>query len=309
MLPPAEFAHPMGRSGCRSCHIERDQMQRNGKCACRSSHEICTGPPRARGFRKRRCPSAPGAALRGLPDLARPAARRSRLRALLAVRPAARPALVRRLRRCAGPRCRGGRGVPALPAPAAALCAGTQRRRLRRHLARDRARAQVRRASRAGAAAGRADARGRRHSPRGRGRRRPRAATSVAAARTGDSIRPTISPASWACRSCGCCGGGATGGRSPLCRPAGGAPTCADRLRFAAARPASAGRVAPAFARGSVLVLVDDVMTTGATLDDCSRALLEAGAGAVRALTAARAVAARPLPPQPSPGPWAPRRR
>jgi ComF family protein len=65
----------------------------------------------------------------------------------------------------------------------------------------------------------------------------------------------------------------------------------------------------PAFARGSVFVLVDDVMTTGATLDDCSRALIEAGAGAVRALTAARAVAARPLPPQPSPGPWAPRRR
>ena len=46
---------------------------------------------------------------------------------------------------------------------------------------------------------------------------------------------------------------------------------------------------------GRVVVLVDDVMTTGATLNACGRVLLTAGARSVQALTAARAVAARPL--------------
>ena len=49
--------------------------------------------------------------------------------------------------------------------------------------------------------------------------------------------------------------------------------------------------------RDRTVVLVDDVMTTGATLDACSAVLLAAGVRSVRALTAARAVATRPAPP------------
>jgi len=40
--------------------------------------------------------------------------------------------------------------------------------------------------------------------------------------------------------------------------------------------------------RGMHLVLVDDVLTTGSTLDECARVLLCAGAASVRAITVAR---------------------
>jgi ComF family protein len=45
--------------------------------------------------------------------------------------------------------------------------------------------------------------------------------------------------------------------------------------------------------RDKVVVLIDDVSTTGATLDACARVLKEAGAREVRALTAARVLSAR----------------
>ena len=54
-------------------------------------------------------------------------------------------------------------------------------------------------------------------------------------------------------------------------------------------------RLRPARLKGAVVVLVADVMTTGATLDACAAALRSAEVASVRVLTAARAVAARPL--------------
>lgn len=48
--------------------------------------------------------------------------------------------------------------------------------------------------------------------------------------------------------------------------------------------------------KGANIVLIDDVMTTGATLESCARTLKRAGAEKVTALTLARVVKAAPLP-------------
>jgi predicted amidophosphoribosyltransferase len=45
------------------------------------------------------------------------------------------------------------------------------------------------------------------------------------------------------------------------------------------------------------VLLVDDVLTTGATADECARALLQAGAASVKVLVAAHAVLRRPRTP------------
>ncbi len=91
--------------------------------------------------------------------------------------------------------------------------------------------------------------------------------------------------------------------RSPIARRRATRPQvelpAADRRRnvsdaFALRRYARTGRwkwqSVGRLIHGAVIVLVDDVSTTGATLDACARVLKAGGAREVRALTAARTV-------------------
>ena len=72
------------------------------------------------------------------------------------------------------------------------------------------------------------------------------------------------------------------------------------KAAFALGGAAAWPRIVPGAARQlrrATVVLVDDVMTTGATLDACARVLVRAGVRNVRALTVARAATPRPRPP------------
>ena len=96
--------------------------------------------------------------------------------------------------------------------------------------------------------------------------------------------------------------------------PQAGLPASSRLRNLDAAFGVSVGWALAARARHRALeartvVLVDDVMTTGATVDACSAVLLANGVRSVRVLTAARAVTARPIPPRPPQFPSARPRR
>jgi predicted amidophosphoribosyltransferase len=85
-----------------------------------------------------------------------------------------------------------------------------------------------------------------------------------------------------------------TGRPADACLRRSGAPT--RQLGARRAARLSAGRIAVGAAgrAPAVAVLVDDVYTTGATLDACAQALREAGARTVRAVAYARTLDSAP---------------
>ncbi len=98
------------------------------------------------------------------------------------------------------------------------------------------------------------------------------------------SIRPRTSRGTSACRSSTPCGG---------IRPTAVQASLPAARRHGNVRGAFAARATAASrSTAAIVVLVDDVSTTGATLEACARALGEAGVREVRALTAARVVSA-----------------
>ena len=84
--------------------------------------------------------------------------------------------------------------------------------------------------------------------------------------------------------------------RSRATRPQTGLTASARRRNVRGAfrmSPLLRRRTIDSYIADQVVILVDDVWTTGATLDECARVLKEAGAREVRALTVARAAVRR----------------
>ena len=82
--------------------------------------------------------------------------------------------------------------------------------------------------------------------------------------------------------------GSACGHAAPMAREAIGDASAS--VRAGGGAPAPVQKCGRHGLEGSIVVLIDDVSTTGATLDACARVLKEAGVREVRALTAARVV-------------------